>query len=282
MLPWVYGFHWSAGHLIFLGVFFTAVLVVGGTLLLAIFRGRRDLASGRASHIVWHEEFSELPASSRQCRHAFTREMPGRICPLGFDCRECATHARLIAANELRWVPGDLLDEAGHEMPEPAGLSIPADRFYHRGHTWVQPQDDGTVLVGLDDLARRLVGRPTSLKLPAPGTQLVANLPAWTIRRNNSEVRIPAPIDGEVVDTAADQPWTLRLKPALPLDTRHLLRGREVRAWFANELQRLEMAASGTEGAVALADGGLLVEDLTEALPADSWERICGEMFLEA
>lgn len=274
MLPWVYDFHWTAGHLIFLGVFFTAVLVVGSTLLLAMFRGQRDLASGRASHIVWHEEFSELPETSRQCRHAFTGEMPGRICPLGFDCRECVTHAKFIAANEIR--------EGGHEMPEPAGLSIPVDRFYHRGHTWIQPQGDGTVLIGLDDLARRLVGQPTALELPAPGTKLIANLPAWSIRRSNSEVRISAPIDGEVIDTAIDQPWTLRLKPTLPLDTRHLLRGMEVRAWFANELQRLEMATSGTEGAVALADGGVLVEDLTEALPGDSWERICGEMFLEA
>lgn len=274
MFPWVYDFEWTAGHLIFLGVFFTVALVAAGTVVLAAWRGRRDLASGDAAGIVWHEEFSELPEGARQCRHAFTGELPGRICPLGFDCRECVMHAKLIAAAEVK--------AAGAMLPEPAGLSIAADRFYHRGHTWVQPLDDGTVLVGLDDLGRRLVGRPGAMELPAAGTAVTANLPAWTVWRDGAEVRIASPVDGVVVDTAAEGAWTLKVKPTLPFDTRHLLRGAEVRAWLANEVQRLQIAAAGSEAGVALADGGVLVEDLTEALPAGEWERVCGQMFLEA
>lgn len=273
MLPWVYDFRWTAGHLIFLSIFFAAVLAAAGTVLIALRRARRDLAAGRAGRILWHGEFEELPRSARRCRHAFTGEMPGRICPLAFDCRECPTHGKLLEAGGA---PEPV-------MSAPGGLRVSPDRLYHRGHAWVRPLEGGYALVGLDDLARRLAGRPEAVELPGVGTGLEANLPAWKVRRNGAEVTIPAPIDGTVVETAAGgEPWVLKVKTEQPLDTRHLLRGAEVGAWLAAELERLQLLGSGIQGMAALADGGVLVEDLADALPADQWERICGEMLLEA
>ena len=38
-----------------------------------------------------------------------------------------------------------------------AGYQLPEGLHYHRGHTWARPEGD-TVVVGLDDFARRLVG----------------------------------------------------------------------------------------------------------------------------
>src|SRR5689334_12190180 len=41
MFPGVDGFHWTAGHLIFLGVFFSVVIVIAGTVLTASIRAGR-------------------------------------------------------------------------------------------------------------------------------------------------------------------------------------------------------------------------------------------------
>ena len=60
-----------------------------------------------------------------------------------------ALAAAAIPALEPAWV-------AGYQMPEAL--------YYHRGHTWARPLDADTVLVGVDDFARRLIGarRPPS------------------------------------------------------------------------------------------------------------------------
>jgi glycine cleavage system H lipoate-binding protein len=182
------------------------------------------------------------------------------------------THEKLVAA-------------AGEEVADlsaPAGLRIWPDRLYHRGHTWVKLLENGYALVGLDDLARRLVGPSPALELPKPGSKLEVNLPAWRVLRSGSEVTIPAPIDGTVVDAASCEPWVLKVVAKQPVDVRHLLRGNEVSAWLTAELERLQLLTSGSEGTASLADGGILVEDVAETLPPDEWERICGEMLLEA
>src|SRR6516225_7425562 len=77
----------------------------------------------------------DLPAADRACRHVLTGEFKCRECPNAFDCRQCETHARLIAQHSPRLAEED----------EVFGMRFPADRFYHRGHTWARPESDGTV-----------------------------------------------------------------------------------------------------------------------------------------
>ena len=42
MLPWIYGFHWNLGHIIFLGAFYCVLTAVAVTLM----RGRAPYAAG--------------------------------------------------------------------------------------------------------------------------------------------------------------------------------------------------------------------------------------------
>ena len=46
------------------------------------------------------------------------------------------------------------------------GAPLPQDRLYHRGHTWVRREEDGTYNIGLDDFIRRLIGNPDLIELP--------------------------------------------------------------------------------------------------------------------
>jgi hypothetical protein len=258
MFPWIYGFEWTPGYVLFLGVFFVVLLMLVGTLGFVAVRSLLDFRAGRAPSIQWQSVFHDLPRASRACRHAMTGRLPGRVCEQGFDCRECRMHGRLAG-------------------PGPA-----SDVFYHRGHCWVRPLEDGTVLVGLDELGRRLIGQRRALKLPAPGVRLVANAPAFEAERNKSTIRVLAPVDGEVVAVGgADDDWLLKLRRQGSLDTRHLLRGAEVRAWREREFERLQLLACQADGPAALADGGELLDDLGSVFTGRQWEVICGQMLLD-
>jgi hypothetical protein len=261
MFPWVYGFSWTPGHVIFVGVFLTVAAAAAVTVGLAVFRSVQDFRRGKARQIAWQSHFHDLPASDRACRHALTGELKGRVCDNGFDCRQCSVHARLTAI-------------------EPAP---PAGRLYHRGHTWVRPAGDGTLLVGLDEIATKLLGSVDQAAVPPAGTVLEANAPAFTVRKKGAEFRILSPVDGVIVESHdGSQGWFARVKPAENYSDVHLLRGHEATAWFQREVDRLQMAACRVSGMPALADGGVLEEDLSEVLPPGVWESLSAEILLDS
>jgi glycine cleavage system H lipoate-binding protein len=273
MFPGVNGFKWDAGHVIFLGAFYAVVFVVLATVVRALVRSRRHFRFERADTIRWRQDFRDLPARDRRCRHELNGEVDSRVCENGFDCRGCAKHPEFerAAAAQAALPRGDLF-----------GFPMPLDRLYHRGHTWVRKEKDGTLAVGLDELGARLIGKPERLALPQVGRRVHTNGTGWRVTRNGSTVRVLAPIDGTVVATGGpEQGWYLKLRPDTPApDTRHLLRDGEAVRWMSGELDRLQLLAM--HGACpALADGGAPVADIGDVLPKNEWGAVCGEMLLE-
>lgn len=278
MFPGIYEFRWETGHLLFLGVFYAVVLLLLCTLTVAVWRSFRDLREGRTERIRWEEDFHNLPASSRVCRHRLTGEIGDRTCPHGFDCRKCSTHKALLSRPHS---PLPVLDRPDDE--EGFGFRMPTDRFYHRGHTWVRPEEDGTVTIGLDDLARRLVGKPDSVTLPEAGAHLVTNGAAWQMRKGDVDIRVLCPLDGTLVGRGGPAlGWYLRLRPdGKVLDDTHLLRGGEIRSWLLHELDRLRRSLSNGAIGVSLSDGGLPIEDLSAEIPEQDRDVVLGEIFLD-
>jgi len=275
MFPWSPEFTWDAYHVVFFGALYSVVATIAGALALAGWRALRDAREGRSASVAWHADFEDLPASARACRHQLTGEAPGRACENSFDCRHCAGHPVLEALRQER------LAAAGEPAGSAAGtgFDLPLDRLYHRGHTWVRLESDGTVTVGLDDLARRLVGATESVQLPENGATLAVHGQAACVRTRVGEVRVLSPVEGTVVAASGSgSDFTIRLLPRAPLDVRHLLRGREAQAWALRELERLQLALGASP---ALADGGELVADVGAELPADRYDALLGEMLLE-
>jgi hypothetical protein len=273
MFPNVYGFSWTPLHVTFLAIFFSVAGVIAAALTVAFWRTRRDLALGRATAIQWHGSFEDLPERDRICRHQFTGEFCDRHCERGFDCRGCVTHAKLIRAHPVARAKEESL----------FGLNYPADRMYHRGHTWVRPEPDGTVTVGPDELSRKMFGRVEQVELPPPGTKLEVNGTAWKLRQRGDEFRVLSPVDGEVVETGSpDNGFYLRVRPSGgQLQAAHLLRGAEIGPWVMRELERLQTLMAPDPNTPALADGGVLVDDAPEAFPHANWPAVWGEMLLE-
>jgi hypothetical protein len=263
MFPGVDGFAWDAGHIVFLGAFFAVLLVLAGTLLRAALRSAR----GEAEKIRWHADFAELSSASRRCRHELTGEIEWRQCPNEFDCRVCAQHPRFVAEHAS--------PQPSHGCVEIAGLHMPLDRWYHRGHAWAKLEADGTYTIGPDELALAVVGRADVIELPAPGSHVFANGPGWIVRKGADTLRVLSPIDGEVLETnGAHGEWRLRVRPSPGSKTTHLLAGSEAVAWFRREFGRLQCAL----GNPAV---GELSDDLEASYPNVDWDAVRGAVFLE-
>jgi glycine cleavage system H lipoate-binding protein len=278
MFPGIDGFRWTLGHVLFLSLFFAVSLTILMTVVSALWRTARDFRTHRAIEMCWKSDFEELPRAERRCRHELSGRVISRICANGFDCRHCPQYAQ-FAVLPARAVL--------HRL----GVGYSDDRYYHRGHTWVQPVDDqpvddGTVIIGLDELAQHLIGNPDSIRMPEVGSEIEANGTAWRMKKNGSEIRVRAPLEGTVVGIGGpNEGWYLKVRPRLnpedPATLRHLLRGAEVHGWLSRELERLQLQLRAPNTPPSLADGGVLMPDLMDALPGADWDTVLADTFLE-
>ncbi len=195
-----------------------------------------------------------------------------RTCDNAFDCRHCDKYAQFA-----------VLPATG--LARDLGLNYAGDRFYHRGHTWAQPSEDGIFTVGLDELADHLVGNPDSIKMPAVGSEIEVNQTAWHMRKNGNEIEVRAPIEGTILAVGGPQEgWYLKIRPRMnprdPATLRHLLRGPEVHGWLSRELERLQMQLRAPNTPPAMADGGVLMPGLMDAVPEADWDSVLADTFL--
>ncbi len=280
MFPWVHEFRWEIGHIIFTGGFTVASIIIAMTLVLAVKKLIMSYRQRKVDYILWHSAFEDFPAQTRMCRHEMSGALKQRTCGNFFDCGNCEVNKKLME----RGVTDAIFAGAGNDgNVEILGLHMPLDRMYHRGHTWVKEEIDGTYTIGLDDFGKRLIGKPDEVVLPNIGEELRTNGTAWQVKTKGADTRILSPIDGEIVETGGpDQGWFLRVKPKHEKpDTAHLLRGREVKGWLMREIERLQFSLASDGVGAALADGGVLIDDLPRAHPDADWDGVFGEMFLE-
>ncbi|HVO10551.1 MAG TPA: glycine cleavage system protein H [Vicinamibacteria bacterium] len=175
-----------------------------------------------------------------------------------------------------------------------AGYQMPESLFYHRGHTWARPLEGDTVLVGLDDFARKLIGPPDHLRLPSRGDWLHQGGRAFAVKLDGKGAELVSPVEGEVVEVnrelaakptlTSEDPygrgWVLKVKaPNLASNLRNLLSGRLARKWMEDSREALELRLMAFSGSV-LQDGGEPASDLGHHLPPGDWDRLVNEFFL--
>jgi glycine cleavage system H lipoate-binding protein len=175
-----------------------------------------------------------------------------------------------------------------------AGYQLPEELYYHRGHTWARVVGPDTVLVGLDDFARKLIGSVEKLRLPPVGSWLRQGARAVRTLLGDRDADLVSPVDGEVVavnrqleerpELATDDPygrgWLFKIRSSeLARSLRNLLSGRLARRWLEDAREQLELELVALSGSV-LRDGGAPVADFARHLPEEDWRRLVGEFLL--
>jgi glycine cleavage system H protein len=171
-------------------------------------------------------------------------------------------------------------------------FALPEGLFLHPGHSWARVERDGTVTVGLDEFAHKLVGPVAEVGLPEAGSLVAQGEPAIRLGADHKSVSLLSPVGGKVVAVnraAAEQPerlgdpygagWLFQVRPPrLAADERQLLSGAAARRWLEEAGQALAARLSPEMGQ-ALQDGGVPIHGIARELEPERWDEIAREFF---
>lgn len=164
---------------------------------------------------------------------------------------------------------------------------VPEGIQFHPGHGWFRAEGPSTGVVGLDDFARKLVGRIDGVQLPPVGATVVQGQRGWSLLVDDEPIPMLAPVGGEVVEVNPEvlrspellredpyeKGWLLRVRsPRVGAEARSLLSGKVARAWMESAIERLQ-PVNAQLGQV-LQDGGMPVEGLARVLAGEHWRDL--------
>ncbi|MDZ7260706.1 MAG: glycine cleavage system protein H [candidate division KSB1 bacterium] len=173
--------------------------------------------------------------------------------------------------------------------PELLGL-----KYFHQGHTWAVATAAGTVTVGLDDFAQKIIGTIDSIELPRIGQTLRQGKIAWKLRHGQRILPQVAPIEGTVIEVNEDlqkspslanrspyeKGWVLKVKPTrLKENLRNLIHGDIGEKWLDLAKSQFVLRFPRAVGP-AYQDGGELIDNVGDTLTDEEWERVKREFFL--
>ncbi len=107
-------------------------------------------------------------------------------------------------------------------------MNFPADLRYTASHEWVRLESDGTLTIGITDLAQDSLGELVYVDLPALGKNVAAGDSCAVVESTKAASDVYAPVAGEVIatnealsgapQTVNESPyetgWLFKLKPA--------------------------------------------------------------------
>jgi CheY-like chemotaxis protein/glycine cleavage system H lipoate-binding protein len=174
----------------------------------------------------------------------------------------------------------------------PAGeFSIPGGVLISKGHCWASMSQDGSVKVGLDDFAKKLIGRVDDVELPTVGMNVKAGQLLFSVRQKGRRAQFHAPLSGQVVKVNAalsedgdalevtpyQKNWTCVIDADnLDVELPALKIGKSAVSLYEADIERFRgiMRGMAKDG-----EGDALHVGHLETLDDAQWERMVGEFF---
>jgi glycine cleavage system H lipoate-binding protein len=190
----------------------------------------------------------------------------------------------LLIAAMLRGA--DELKKRSLGLREVAGLLFRPDAWYSAGHTWMTRLAGGSLRVGLDALALRLMPSVNAIDLKPAGTRVAKGSPIATIHAGARALTVRSPVDGVVVAVNAaalrepalvksdgyGRGWLVTVAPA-DLEFASLPRGSTAEQFLREEAARWNHFVEGRLG-YAAADGGELTAPAPWLLGDEGWREL--------
>ncbi len=122
-----------------------------------------------------------------------------RLCDREFDCDRCLVDRALREGSappmkDVMIEPARVASTAA--LPSISGLRFSRASFYHPSHLWVRVEEGGSVRIGIDDLARRVLGRVEEIAVPQAETSLRLEQKVLSFRGEAGKIDLPMPISG--------------------------------------------------------------------------------------
>jgi glycine cleavage system H protein len=199
----------------------------------------------------------------------------------GSSREQIPAHASLAAATET----------AG-PVPRVEGYSLPQFLRYHCGHTWVAFKETGEAIVGIDEFAAKLIGAAKIIASPRIGQSFRQDEQGWILRRKGKDLRVQAPLDGQIVavnERVLENPellstdpygggWLAVFKAAnLRENLQKLLDGEAARQWMEKSAIEVRSLFSGKLGLV-YQDGGIPADGVADYLKPGEWDELIARL----
>jgi CheY-like chemotaxis protein len=181
--------------------------------------------------------------------------------------------------------------ETGHGFE--GEFSIPGGVLVSAGHCWASVAEDGTARIGLDDFARKLLGRVDTIDFPNIGMIARAGQPLFGVNQGHRRAQFNAPLSGKVVKINEDLRKNSAMLEDMPygsnwicviegddLDAElpRLKIGTSAVALFQEDIDRFQDVVQKADGHDA-SDPASLSIGAIEQLDDARWETTVKEMF---
>ncbi|MCP5064026.1 MAG: response regulator [Ignavibacteriae bacterium] len=87
---------------------------------------------------------------------------------------------------------------SGDEYLRSGEFAIPGGVFISKNHCWAGIDQEGTVKIGVDDFATKIIGNIDDIDLPNLGMQLKKGQTAFSIKQGNRSIPFKSPLTGQV------------------------------------------------------------------------------------
>lgn len=178
-------------------------------------------------------------------------------------------------------------------------FSIPGGVFISKNHTWVSMNQEGIAKIGIDDFAKKLIGRVASIELPNLGMNVKAGQPLFTLKQGNRSVVFNSPISGKVAKintvlkenavlldtTPYESNWICALDTDnIDSEIKEMHIGKSAVALFHDDIEKLkvlmkDLLKSETREGEYVEEDQIYVGQF-EKLSDVSWQKVVAEFFV--
>ena len=177
-------------------------------------------------------------------------------------------------------------------------FAIPGGVFISERHCWLTMEEDGSVKVGLDDFAKKLLGRIDDVEFPNLGMNVKAGQPLFSIRHGHRILPFRAPVSGRVMKVnklLGDHLDALDVTPYgrnwicvidaddLDAELKNLKIGKTAVSFYQTEIEQFiesfKEARGGGNGTGGAVPGDSLYMGQLENLADREWNIIVGKFF---
>ena len=177
-------------------------------------------------------------------------------------------------------------------------FSIPGGVFISNGHCWASMQQDGTVNVGIDDFAKKLIGKIDDFEFPNLGMKIKKGQPLFSIKQGQKTLRFNSPVSGMVkkingflkneIDalnvTPYDSNWICVIDADnIDNEIKDLKIGNAAVSFYQDDIEHFRSALKGIKKIdkpkAEITGDDISIGELENLAPND-WEKIVQEFFV--
>ncbi|MEO0125039.1 MAG: hypothetical protein ABIK99_02025 [candidate division WOR-3 bacterium] len=233
------------------------------------------------------EKLRSLPGEKRMCRYYLTGDLSYKLCSNNYECWHCPVDQMISDLAESH--PLLLRRRTKREkMKKVSGFALHSDLYYHPKHFWVMIEKEGTIKLGIDDFASKILNGITEITLPKEGEKIKQEESIVQFRIGNYSISLSSPISGEIKEVNQEivtkpevlsqdpyeKGWLVSLFPEALVDTlKDFLRGSSAERWLRDEVEQLQEILK-EECEVTISDGGELISDFSGKISRKTWQKL--------